>query len=73
MARLNITLPDAIAKKLAVKQNKSRFIAEALSEKLEREKKEQIKQLLREGYATTKKEDSELNNDWEATGLERWE
>ena len=43
MARLNITLPNEIARKIANKHNKSRFIAIALEEKLEREKKEKSK------------------------------
>ncbi|MBI4744811.1 MAG: hypothetical protein HY776_08380 [Actinobacteria bacterium] len=73
MTRLNITLPDEIAKQLAEKRNKSRFIAEALEEKLEREKRKKIERLLREGYKASSKEDKKLNVDWEKAGLEKWD
>lgn len=72
MTRLNITLPDDIAKKLASKHNKSRFIAEALKEKLERERQELIENLLLEGYKATSKEDTQLQADWEKAGIEGW-
>jgi hypothetical protein len=73
MARLNITLPDKIAKRLASKHNKSRFIAIALEEKLEREKQQRIEHLLLEGYNALSKEDAKLQADWEKTGIEGWE
>lgn len=70
MMRLNITLPDEIAKKIANKHNKSRFIAMALKEKLEREKQKRIECLLFEGYSATSKEDAALHADWEKAELE---
>jgi metal-responsive CopG/Arc/MetJ family transcriptional regulator len=73
MTRLNITLPDDIAQKLATKRNKSRFIAEALKEKMERETKEQIERLLFEGYNATDKKNADVNTDWANTDLEGWE
>ena len=73
MTRLNITLPDEIAEQLAEKHNKSRFIAEALEEKLEREKRKKIERLLREGYKVNSKEDRKLNVDWEKASLEKWD
>jgi len=73
VTRLNITLPNHIAIKIAAKRNKSRFIVEALEEKLEREKKKQIEHLLIEGYRVTGKEDTRLYDDWESAGLEGWE
>jgi len=73
MARLNITLPDDIAKKIANKHNKSRFIAEALKEKIERERKKKIEDLLWEGYRATSEEDAELQAIWEGAGLEEWD
>ncbi len=72
MKRLNITLPDEIAKKIANKRNKNRFIAEALKEKIQREKYNQIEQLLLEGYTATSEEDLELLADWEKAGIEGW-
>ena len=73
MTRLNITLPDDIAKKIANKRNKSGFIAEALREKLEQERRKEIEHLLKEGYKETIKEDGKLDADWERAGLEGWE
>ena len=73
MARLNITLPNEIARKLADKHNKSRYIAIALEEKLERERKEKIENLLLEGYKATSKEDVKLHANWEKAGLEGWD
>ncbi|MFH1855727.1 MAG: hypothetical protein ABH836_00670 [Candidatus Omnitrophota bacterium] len=73
MMRLNITLPDEIAKKLAGKHNKSRFIAEALREKLEREKQKRIEHLLVEGYKAAAKEDAAVHTDWKDAEVEGWE
>ncbi len=73
MVRLNITLPDDIARDLAGKHNKSRFIAEALKEKMEREKRRKIEQLMVEGYKTTDREDADLDAEWEKASLEKWD
>ncbi len=72
MTRLNITLPDEIAKKISNKHNKSRFIAEALQEKIERERKKRIEHFLLEGYHATSKEDMTMQADWEKAELEGW-
>ena len=72
MVRLNITLPDDIAKKIANKHNKSRFIAEALKEKIEREKQKRIERLLIEGYNAISKEDAKLQVDWGKAEVEGW-
>jgi metal-responsive CopG/Arc/MetJ family transcriptional regulator len=73
MIRLNITLPEEIVRYLAQKQNKSRFIAQALREKLEREKRERIETLMQEGYETAELEDKELDTEWEKASLEEWD
>ena len=73
MTRLNITLPDEIAKKLAEKPNKSRFIAMILQEEFKREMKEKTEQLMKEGYQATFLEDKNLNAEWDTAGLEKWE
>lgn len=73
MIRLNITLPEEIAKRLSGKHNKSNFIAVALREKFEREKKKKIENLLIEGYKLTSDEDKNLNTDWENVDLEKWD
>jgi len=73
MKRLNITIPDEIAKDLVSIPNKSRYIAAALKEKIEKEKKQKLDALLCEGYQATKEEDKTLNEDWEKATLEGWD
>lgn len=72
MKRLNITLPEELYREIESIPNKSRLIAEALKEKLEREKKKRLVELLIEGYQATKEEERELNEEWEKITLEGW-
>ena len=65
MIRLNITLQEELYKELKPIPNKSRFIAETLRDRLERQKKEKLDKLLIEGYKATKEEDKKLNEEWE--------
>jgi len=73
MTRLNITLPDDIAQKLAQKHNKSRFIAQVLAERFEQEQRQKIKHLMTEGYKATFNHDKKINADWEQSDLESWD
>ncbi|MGD9344699.1 MAG: hypothetical protein PVH84_02475 [Candidatus Aminicenantes bacterium] len=73
MIRLNITLPNDLGERLRKVKNKSRFIAEALREKMEREKRIEIERLLKEGYRATAQEDKEIVEDWEKADLKEWE
>lgn len=72
MKRLNITLPEGLYQEIESIPNKSRLIAEALKEKLEREKKKRLDELLVEGYKATKEEERKLNEEWENITLEEW-
>jgi len=72
MKRLNITLPEEIAQEIKDIPNKSAFISEAVKEKLERINKEKLDKLLIEGYKATRKEDKEINQEWEKITLEGW-
>ena len=72
MKRLNITLPEEIAQEINDIPNKSGFISEAVKEKLERINKEKLDKLLIEGYKATRKEDKEVNQEWEKITLEGW-
>lgn len=72
MKRLNITLPEEVTQDLETIPNKSRFIADAVKEKLERERKRRLNELLIEGYKATKEEDKKLNEEWEEITLEGW-
>ncbi|MCK4805377.1 MAG: hypothetical protein KAT88_12495, partial [Spirochaetes bacterium] len=68
----NITLPEELTREIENISNKSRFIAEALKEKLTRIKKEKMNKLLAEGYKVTKEEDKKINEEWENISLEGW-
>ncbi len=70
MTQLNITLPDDIAKRLAVIPNKNRFIAKALKEQFEQEKQKEVERLLIEGYKAPILEDRNVNTEWEQASLE---
>ena len=72
MRRLNITLPEELTQDLKTIPNKSRFIADAVKEKLEKERKRRLNELLIEGYKATKEEDKKLNEEWEKITLEGW-
>ncbi|MCL5073054.1 MAG: hypothetical protein M1308_19525 [Actinobacteria bacterium] len=72
MKRLNITLPDKVAEAVEVYQNKSKFIAEAIIEKIEKDKKEKLDELLVEGYKSECDSNKNVNHDWEDATLEGW-
>lgn len=65
--RVNITLPSEIAELLKDVKNKSSFIAEAIRERIEREKKAYLIRELTEGYKASKQEDKQLAEDWDVT------
>ena len=73
MTRLNITIPDPLSEKLSHIDNKSRFIAEALKEKFQREEKEKLENLLIAGYQEASAENKILNQEWEGTLNDGWE
>lgn len=73
MKRLNITMPDELAKEIEDFPNKSRFIAQALREKLQRMRKKKLNKLLEKGYKTSREEDHEIDKEWENITLENWE
>ena len=72
MKRLNITLPEKIAQEIKDISNKSGFNAEAIKEKIEKINRKKLDQLLIEGYKATKREDKEINQEWEKITLEGW-
>ena len=72
MKRLNITLPERVAEAIATYENKSRFIADAINEKIERDKKEKLDTLLVEGYKSEGSADKIINKEWEGATLEGW-
>ena len=74
--RLNITLPEDLAHqldRLVAPRKKSRFITEALRQRIEKMKNDQIQKLLEEGYKTRKAESLAITKEFESTDLEGWD
>ena len=72
MKRLNITLPEKVAEAIEVYQNKSRFISEAIVDKIKKDKKEKLDTLLIEGYKNESGLDKKINQEWEDATLKGW-
>lgn len=70
--RLNITLPEDLAKLLEKYPNKSKLITEALREKFEKFEKEKLVREMQEGYIATRSENNKVNEEWRETALEKW-
>ena len=73
MKRLNIILPDDVALALDGIPDKSRFIAQAIREKLKREGRKGLEVLLEEGYRASARESLSLTGEFEAADLEDWD
>ena len=74
--RLNITLPEDLAHqldRLVGPRKKSRFIAEALRQRIEKMKNDQIQKLLKEGYKARKAESLATTKEFNPTDLEGWD
>lgn len=72
-ARLNITLPEDVARILSGVKNKSAYIAEAIRERRQIEEKERMRKKIEAAYREAAKEDYETYKEWEDTlkdGLE---
>ncbi len=72
-ARMNITLPEDVARILSGVKNKSAYIAEAIKEKKRLEEKDKAGKKLEAAYKMAAKEDYEAYKEWEDTlkdGLE---
>ena len=72
MKRLNITLPEKVAEALEAYENKSRFISEAVIEKIIKDKKVETDSLLIEGYKNENSKDKKVDEEWEKATLESW-
>lgn len=71
MRTLQVTIPDEIFGVLSSFANRQdEFVVEAIKEKLEREKHQNLQQLLVEGYKATAKEDLALTKEFETADLE---
>jgi hypothetical protein len=67
MVRMNIMMPDDLAVYLKSVSNKSRYIAEALEEKIRRERSRKLREQLASAYADSSAEDSACARDWSGT------
>ena len=71
--RLNITLPQALVGSLdevAGNRRRSRFIAEAVQEKIQRIRLEKMAADLKEGYRTHRDESIAIANDFDGAALQ---
>ena len=74
--RLNITLPKGLVQamnRVAEPRKRSRFIAEAVRQKIEQNDKEELEKLLVEGYQAAAKESLALTKEFESADLEGWD
>ncbi len=73
--RLNVTLPKGLVEainRVAEPRKRSRFIAEAVRQKIEQKEKEEIEKLLVKGYMAAAKESLALTKKFESADLEGW-
>ena len=67
---LNVTIPEDIAKRFDKIPNKSKFISEAIKEKLDKLEAQKLKELLSKSYKAVKEEDKIVSEEWESVTLE---
>jgi len=76
LVRMNITIPKELAKQLDIltdPRKKSQFIAEALSERIEKIRYEELQNALEEGYKARKQESRFIAKEFEVIDLEGWD
>jgi len=76
MIRLNITLPRDLVvamNSLTGRKERSRFIREAVLERIEKQRKREMEQLLAEGYRERVKDNLALTEEFNHADLERWD
>ena len=72
MRRLNITLPEIVATALDKVSNKSRFIAEAVLEKLAADERRKLDAELAAAYQAVRTEDARVDAEWESVTIKDW-
>ena len=76
IVRLNITLPIEVAESLSrvtEPRKRSRFIAAAIVERIDRTQKEKLEKDLEEGYRATRQEALAISKEFETADLESWD
>jgi metal-responsive CopG/Arc/MetJ family transcriptional regulator len=74
--RLNITLPKKLVEamnRVTEPRKRSRFIAEAIRQKIEQKEKEEMEKLLVKGYLAAAKENLALRREFESADVEGWD
>ena len=74
--RLNVTLPKHIYRALSEQagpRQKSRFIAHAIQNQIERHHKKALIKALKEGYRNTRKESGAIADDFSSASIEGWD
>ncbi len=74
--RLNITLPRKMVQqldKLVGSRKKSRFIAEALKQEIERIQSKELQKQLEEGYKANNKDSLDITKEFESIDMEGWD
>ena len=74
--RLNITLPAELAKELkhiTASRKQSKFVAEAVEQKIKQLKQKQMEKELAAGYKATRKEGVEITKEFDSVDLEGWD
>jgi len=76
VVRLNITIPEELAReldKLVGQRNKSRFISDALRQRIKEIQQRELDKKLEEGYKARKEESLSIAEGFEAADLEGWD
>ena len=74
--RLNVTLPKVLVEamnRMTEPRKRSRFIAEAVRQKILQKEREEMENLLIEGYQAAAKESLTLAKEFESADLEGWD
>ena len=74
--RINITIPKDLVMELnqyTPPRKRSAFITEAIQQKIEQQKKDQLEKLLEEGYKARRKESSEITEEFASADMENWD
>ena len=71
MQKIEVNIPDEILGFLgSVSKEREKFVLEAIREKVNRDKKSNLKTLLVEGYQATAADDLKITKEFEAADLE---
>ena len=71
MQKIEVNIPDKILGFLgSVSKEREKFVLEAIREKVNRDKKSNLKTLLVEGYQATAADDLKITKEFEAADLE---